>query len=253
MKNYLLSLSLLLVGNLLFGQNIIEEKFQHLYDNEKATVVHVTGKLFSYANHFKDTQDEDLNKIAEFASTIDAFTLVAMKEWPNSTNEYKNGMDYIHQDLEELVRVRSEEGNFSLYIDETNDVVNELVGIGTDNENFVVFSLTGEMDLEQIGKMASQINLDGFDELETIESYDISSVKVFPNPVQGSERISIEIPSEMDNAKATLFNEDGKQVATRTVRSGKQSLDFGNLSSGVYFIDLEKDGVNVKKRIIVVN
>ncbi len=253
MKNLLLTFSLLILGTSMFGQNIIEEKFQHLYDHDKATVVHVTGKLFGYAEHFKDTSDEDLNRIADFASTIDAFTLVAMKEWPNSKQEYSRGMDYIHQDLEELVRVRSEEGNFSLYIDESNDIVNELVGIGTDNENFVVFSLTGEMDLEEIGKMATEIQMEGFNKMESIEKYDISAVKVYPNPAKSNDNITLELPEEWDNAKANVYDEKGSLVTSTKATKGKQNLNLSNLTPGIYYVDIQKEGVNVKKKIVITN
>ncbi len=234
------------------GQNIIEEKFQHLYDHDKATVVNVTGKMFSYAVHFEDTSDDDLNEIASLASSIEDFTLVAMKEWPNAKAEYKKGMAYIDSDLEELMRVRSEEGNFSLYIEESNDIVYELVGIGEGENHFVVFSLTGEMDLDQIGKMASKVQMGGLDKVGAIETYDVSAVKVFPNPAKTNGQITLELPTELEGANATLYNEAGAKIKNYSVRAGSQKLEYDNLTSGIYYLDIEKDGVNVKKKIVVV-
>ncbi len=252
MKNYMLSFCLLLVGSTLFGQNIIEEKFQHLYEHEKATVVDVTGKMFSYAVHFEDTSDEEVNEIAKLAASIDNMSLVAMKEWENAGAEYKKALSYIDGDLEELIRVRSEDGNFSLYIDESDDIVRELVGIGKESDNFVVFSITGEMDLNKIGKLASKIQMEGLNKIEAIDTYDVSAVKVFPNPAKGSGNVTLELPSEWNDANATLFNESGTKIKDYRVNAGSQELSYDNLSPGIYYLDIEKESVNVKKKIIVV-
>lgn len=252
MKNYLLSFCLLMIGSTLFGQNIIEEKFQHLYEHEKATVVDVTGKMFSYAVHFEETSDEEVNEIAKLASSIDNMTLVAMKEWDNAAGEYKKAQSYIHGDLEELIRVRSEEGNFSLYIDESDDIVRELVGIGKESDNFVVFSITGEMDLNKIGKLASKFQMEGLNKIDAIEKYDVTDVKVYPNPAKGTGEITLELPKEWDDSDATLFNESGTMITAYKVGSGAQSLSYNNLTPGIYYLDIEKEGVNVKKKIIVV-
>lgn len=252
MKNYMLSFCFLLLGSALFGQNIVEEKFQDLYEAENATVVNVTGKMFGYAKHFTETGNEDMDELANFASSINEFVLVMMKEIDDPKAAYKNGLSYIDEDFEELVKIRSEEGNFALYIDESNDIVHEIVGIGTPENGFLVFSLTGNMDLEQIGKMASQIQMDGFNKMETIETYDVTAVKVYPNPIRGNGDFTLELPDELEGAKVTLVNDKGALVKTYSTRSGTQNLQADGLVPGMYFVNVEKEGVSVKKKIVVV-
>lgn len=249
----MLSLAILLLGSTLFGQNIVEDRFQHLYEAEDATTVNVTGKMFGYAKHFTDTGNEDVDEMANFASSINEFVLVMMKEMDNPKEAYKNGLGYLESDnFEELIKIKSNEGNFSLYIDESNDIVHEIVGIGTPDEGFVVFSLTGNMDLEQIGKMASQIQMDGFNKMETIETYDVTSVKVYPNPIRGNDDFTLELPEELEGATVTLVNDNGSLIKTYNASVGTQSLSAGNLTPGMYFVNIEKEGVNVKKKIVVV-
>jgi len=253
MKNYLLSFCLLLIGGSLFSQNIVEDRFQDLYEAENATTVNVTGKMFGYAKHFTDTGNEDVDEMANFASSINEFVLVMMKEMDNPQEAYKNGLGYLENDnFEELVKIRSEDGNFSLYIDESNDIVHEIVGIGTPDEGFVVFSLTGNMDLEQIGKMASQIQMDGFNKMETIDTYDVTAVKVYPNPIRGNGSFNLELPEELDGASVTLVNDSGALVKTYSASAGKQSLNADNLTPGMYFVNVEKEGVSVRKKLIVI-
>ena len=89
--------------------------------------------------------------------------------------------------------------------------------------------------------------------MESIEKYDISAVKVYPNPAKSSENVTLELPQEWDNADAKIYDESGRIVTTSNVSAGKQNLSISHLSPGVYFVDVQKEGVNVKKKIVITN
>jgi len=50
----------------------------------------------------------------------------------------------------------------------------------------------------------------------------------------------------------TLVNESGAQVKTFNAQVGKQSIPAGGLQAGMYYVNIEKDGVSVQKKIVVV-
>ena len=180
MKNILFVLALSFIAQITFAQNIIDDHFSHLKGMDNATEITVDGKLFSLANSFKENEDEDVQELAGFLSTITGFTAIGFEELPTADMEYKTGLDQLKVTFEELVVIRSKGTNFSLYIDEKDGIVRELVGIGHEDNHFGVFSLSGNMDLKQVGKMASEIQMQGFDKMEKIEEYDLTEISVYP-------------------------------------------------------------------------
>ena len=94
--------------------------------------------------------------------------------------------------------------------------------------------------------------MDGFNKMETIETYDVTAVKVYPNPVRGNGNFTLELPEELEGANVTLVNESGAQVKTFNAQVGKQSIPAGGLQAGMYYVNIEKDGVSVQKKIVVV-
>jgi len=253
MKNLILFFCLCLSANVITAQNIIDDKFNHLKNLDNATEINLSAKLFSFAANFTDSGEKEMDEMAEFASTITGFKLIALQDHKNCALEYKSGLNYIGEDFDELVKIRSKDGNFSLYIDETNNIVHELVGIGTDNNEFIVFSLTGAMDLKKVGEFASEINMDGFDKMESIKDFDVADVKLYPNPVSRSGDLTLDTPSQFEGGVATLIDENGRVVKTYSIKGKNQSIDTNNLNAGIYYMELSKDAVSVKKKIVVIN
>lgn len=252
MKNILITISIALLSISLSAQNVIAENFEHLSNQEDVTSIHVTGKMFSYAQNFKDSGDEEADEMLDFISTITAFRFLGAENLASASQEYENGLQSLARNFEELIVVRSKDGNFSLYVDETNGTVHELVGLGTDNQNFMVFSLTGEMDLKTIGKVASEIQMEGFNKMETIKDYSVSDVKVYPNPVTSRGTFTIDTPEQFDGGTITMYDENGMFVKELDIDSQSQKIRNTDVSPGVYVLDINKDAVSVKKKVIIV-
>jgi len=253
MKNIILVLALFLTGNVLTAQNIIDENFKHLKNHDDATHINITGKLFGMAAHFQDTEDEELNEMAEFVSNIEAFQLLALEQLTTASSEYQSGMNTVKNDYDELMTIRSKDGNFSLYVDESRNVVHELVGLGTSEDGFFVFSLTGEMDLEKVGEIASEIQMEGFNKMESIKDFSVSDINIYPNPVSRNGSLTLEVPEQFENGVATVYDESGRVMTTYNINSRKQDISNNNLAPGVYIVDITKDIVSVKKKFIIVD
>jgi len=253
MKNLFLICMTILSANLITAQNIIDDKFQHLTDLDNATTINITGKLFDLVSHFDDTGDEEADEIIEFASKITGIKLLALEDHSDAANEYTRGMSYIGNDFDELIQIRSKDGNLSIFVDEEDGVIYELVGLGTDNSEFLVFTLTGEMDLNKVGEIVSDINLDGRDRLETLEDLEIDDLKIYPNPSSRNGEVTLEIPKQFKGGTATVVDESGRVIKTYKLNSSKQTIDTSNFSSGLHFVKISKDGVSMKKKIVLVD
>lgn len=245
----------LFVSTSLLGQNVIDRHFDYLLEQENATNISVTGKMFELINNISvevdSEEDEELQEMQEFLSSIRSFQLVAAK--PTAARKsFVTGRNTLDKDYEELLSVQDKEGSFFLYIDEHNGTVHEVVGIGTDNDKLMVFSLLGSMKLEQVGKVAAHIQDSGIEQLSKVNDYDIDKVKVYPNPAKSNGNITLESSSAFDGGVASLYDSNGSLVKTYRVNSTSEQYEIGNLSAGNYVLQLVKDEISVKKKIIVV-
>jgi len=253
MKNILALIVFVFSFQLGNSQNIIEDNFSHLMNQEDGIEIAIDGKLFAMAENFKNSGDEDTDEMIDFISTITNFRAIGFEELSTADREYKSRLASLTHPLEELMIIRSKGANFSLYIDETDGVVHELVGIGQEGLKFGVFSLTGRMDLKQVGKMATELQMEGLEKMESIKDYDISDVNVYPNPISRNGVMTIETPSQFDGATATIIDEQGKVVKSLTIDRPSQDILPKGLNSGIYIVDITKGEVSVRKKVIILD
>jgi hypothetical protein len=83
-----------------------------------------------------------------------------------------------------------------------------------------------------------------------VSSQEDSAFSIHPNPAKNELFLSSQNPSE--NLKIKIFNIEGKLLSSQTLALEKQtSIDVSNLSSGMYFLNIEDENGNtaVKKFI----
>jgi hypothetical protein len=82
--------------------------------------------------------------------------------------------------------------------------------------------------------------------LGMIEQEDANSLTIYPNPAEDF----IQLTLDGDHAhRVKFYNSLGEVVLDTAVRD-RQKIDLSTLSSGVYFLVLEKDGRRLKKKIL---
>jgi len=238
------------------AQNVIDKHFDYLLEVEDATHINVTGKMFEMINSINvEVESEDkevIEEMQEFLGSIRSFELVAAKPTTARRN-FDKANTQLRSDYDELLSVKDKEGSFMLYIDEHNGTVHEVVGIGTDNEQLLVFSVLGSMKLEQVGKVAEHIQDAGMDQLSKVKDYNIGEVKVFPNPVSASGSFNLETSAAFVGGVATLYNAQGTVVKTYKITDTSGAYEIDDIPSGNYVLQLVKDEVSIKKKILVVN
>ena len=244
----LISISVLFIFAFnLFGQNIIDRHFEYLVDSDESTVIHVAGLTFQLASNFVPEEDDT----GEFLQSIESFDLVAMDDQANPRGLYNTALGHIGDDYEELMNIKDKEGNFSLFIDEEEGIVYEIVGTGASDDDFVIFSLLGKMRLDQVGELINKIDDQGIKVLKDLDIKSIEDVKVYPNPVTASGDLSIEVPSDMIGANATIYDASGATVRTFVINQGTQKIKM-DIDPGYHVISLDKDGTTIKKKVLVV-
>lgn len=183
MKKIVVILSLLAAPIVMSAQSIFE-KYE---DQEHVTSVVVNQKMFKMlANIDIQTNDTDSDDFINQVKMLDNLTVLTTDDMFVSNSMKKDVEKYIkNSKLEELMRIKDGDQTVNFFVLEGKDDnhVKELLmfvnGLGdlTKNENIsingkqrvietVLLSLTGDIDLRQVSKLTTQLNVPGGDQLK---------------------------------------------------------------------------------------
>jgi len=76
---------------------------------------------------------------------------------------------------------------------------------------------------------------------------DISTLDIYPNPA--SDAVNVSVPENSN--ELTIINSLGQTVYTLNNPSGTETIDLKELNSGVYFVQIEKDGAIKSKKLVI--
>jgi len=95
----------------------------------------------------------------------------------------KRGYSILENGYESLVDIKDKQSRFGFFIDQEDDVIYEIVGLGTDNGGIFVVSITGEMRLDMVAEIINEFQEEGqFSKLSPLKKYDSVVFEAYPNP-----------------------------------------------------------------------
>ena len=253
MKNLLPLLLVVFISSSIFGQGIIERNYSQYVDQEDVTHVYVSGKLFDFASIIgSGVEDKEIQEISEFVSKIESFSLIKVPNTDKADLEFKKGIQDVKDDYDELMRVRDEGTKFAIFVDEENDIVYEIVGLGVVDGEFIALSLVGEMDLNKIAEFVSKVDSEAFEPLKRLNEFNPDEMKVYPNPTNASSDLNLDVPESMVGGTATLYDSNGSKIKSFDVKNRKETFSTNDLKAGNYFLELNKETITMKKQVIVI-
>jgi hypothetical protein len=117
-----------------------------------------------------DVENPEDQEVVNMISKIKGLRILAKEQARNSRELYKEALALIPQkDFEELMTVRDKDKDMKFFIKESGGKISELVMIAGGNEEFMVLSLFGEIDLKQVSKISKKMNIEGLENLENIK------------------------------------------------------------------------------------
>ncbi len=166
-------LSLLLVSFLAtsFGQaDAISEYFDKYLEDERFTVVYISGKMFSMISNL-DSDDDNFDEFKDVAEKLKGLRILVTDE--DAYNFYKEAKSKINtkKEYELLMTARTKEGNrVEFVVKETNNKIDELLLIsGGKDQDFILMSFVGDIDLDKISKLSDAIDIEGMDNLKELK------------------------------------------------------------------------------------
>ena len=166
MKKISLVLIIGLVGSSLFAQsNAVSKHFAQYQRDTSFTKVSVTSRMFSLFADI-DAEDEDQAELLEAMSKLKGIKGLINEESSDSKSLYFDAVETIAEDgnYEELMTVEDAQENVQFMIREEGEVIRELLMILGGNQQFIVMSLYGEIDLNSIAKLSKVFGVKGFDQ-----------------------------------------------------------------------------------------
>ena len=252
MKHFILTLSAIFLFGFAMGQNAIEKNFTQYKAQENFSKVSVKGKMFQLTSHIEvEAGDKDLKEAKDFLASITAFNALFGQEMDNAQSEYTAALAKVSGQYEELMSVEDKDGSFTLFINESNGIVKELVLIGTQENNLLIFSLEGNMELKKLSQLAQITRTDEFKEMGKMFTHNVEGVKVYPNPVAANKAVTLELPTELEGAEISILDVNGAMVKTISSSGNKQDIETSGLAPGVYIMKIQKDKVSVTKKVVV--
>jgi hypothetical protein len=168
MKKNILLAAAMMMSFAAFSQDVIERYFKEMNNDEQVTKVSISSKMFELFMHI-DSEEESEKELLETVSKLKGMKILIKEEVANGEQLYKSAINKPNADYEVLMTVEDDDEDLTFFIREENGVIAELVMIAGGKDNFVLLSLIGEIDLNQIAKLSKSMNIEGMDNLEKIE------------------------------------------------------------------------------------
>lgn len=148
-------------------------KFFSKYQNdENFSQVNISGKMFSMMANLDGNTPEEKAMISAI-SKIKGLKILKRDETRLSRDLYKEAMAMIPAgEFEELMTIRDKDKDMKFYTKESGGKISELVMVMGGNDEFLLMTLFGEIDLKEMGKIGRSVNIDGLQNLDKIKGND---------------------------------------------------------------------------------
>ncbi len=171
MNNYKKTITLFAAAFLIsvqaFSQSDAIGKFFSQYENDdNFTVVSISPKMFKMLS--KINWDDVSADVKQTVSQITSLRLLETEK--NAQQIYKDAARKLNlASYEELMTVRDEGDNVKFLVKENNNTISELLMLVGSGDDFVLMSITGNIDLDKIAKLGETLNIQDMDKLKNIK------------------------------------------------------------------------------------
>jgi hypothetical protein len=152
------------------AQDAISKFFSKYQNDESFSNVTVSSKMFSLFTDMEVNSPED-KEVINAISKLKGLRILAKEDARNARELYKEAFTLIPaKDYEELMTVRDKDADMKFFIkDDGKGKISELLMVMGGNNDFMILSLFGEIDLKQISRLGRKMDIGGLDKLENMD------------------------------------------------------------------------------------
>jgi hypothetical protein len=171
MKKVLVVMSVIMFSVAAMAQNDAVTRFFSKYQNDESfTYANISSKMFSMFTNMEVEKKED-QEVLNAISKLKGLRILQKDDARNARELYKEALSVIPlKEYEELMSVRDKDKDMKFFVKEISaGKIGELLMIMGGNDEFMVLTLFGEIDLKQVGRMGSRMEIDGLKNLEKLD------------------------------------------------------------------------------------
>ncbi|MEH6408724.1 MAG: DUF4252 domain-containing protein [Leeuwenhoekiella sp.] len=172
MKKIIISLVVLCLSITAFAQSSFD-KFEDMKD---VSAMVVTPKMFKLLGKIDlDSSDPEMKNYINMVNNLEDIKVFSTKNAESAQKMKSEFNSYLSSaKLEQLMRVKDDGKNVKFYFKpgKSDDFVKEFVMFmdgSQGKDDTVIIKITGDIDLREIGKIASSINFSGSEELKNVK------------------------------------------------------------------------------------
>src|SRR5687767_6581700 len=168
MKKLVAIVVLMVVFTGVQAQDAITKFFTKYQNDESFSQVNISSRMFGLFTQMEADKPED-KEILEAISKLKGLKILAKEDARNARELYKEAFTVIPKDYEELMTVRDKDKDMKFLIKESGGKISELLMVMGGNEQFMVLSLYGEIDLKQISRIGKKMDVKGLEHLDKMD------------------------------------------------------------------------------------
>lgn len=156
MKQVLIIAALLIGATATQAQNdAISSYFKNYLDDDRFTVVYVSGKLFSMFRSMDiDLNDDEAEAILQVVEDMEGLRLITTEITPDVFyKEAKRKIDTRAYETLMTVRSAGNGENVEILVKDEGEIINELLLLVNSDDTFVLMSFVGKINLDKIGEL----------------------------------------------------------------------------------------------------
>lgn len=150
------------------AQDAISKFFNKYQSDESFSQVNISSKMFGLFTQM-DAQTPEDKEVLDAISKLKGLKILAKDDARDSRALYKEAFSLIPKDYEELMTVRDKDKDMKFLIKENGGKISELLMVMAGNEDFMVMSIFGEIDLKQISRIGKSMDIKGLENLQQID------------------------------------------------------------------------------------
>ncbi len=155
---------LISIGSFAQG-NVITKHFADYQQDQSFTKVNVSSKMFSLFTEI-DGEDETEKAVLDAMSKLKGVKAVVSDSGTDGAKFYREALSRVQKDgsYEELMSIQDKEEEIMFMVRNDGDIIAELFMIIRGADDFVLMTLYGEIDLNQIAKISRILKISGLEE-----------------------------------------------------------------------------------------
>lgn len=173
MKKTFVFISLCMISlSLKAQQNPLNRFFDKYEPDTSFTIINISPKMFSMFSKVNlNTGDKQADQIMDVAKKLTGLRIITKENAHNSMQLFREANSMLSPNMDELMTVRDHGNNLKFLVDQDkNGIIHTLVMLVGGGNEFFAMSLTGNIDLNEISKIAGNMNIQGFDQLKNVNN-----------------------------------------------------------------------------------